>query len=127
MANEIALRYPNLTGTTPTAVANPKFAVFAGLNMFNGTAFVAQSDATAWTSESFFALTPIGTHGGSFTGDYQADMPSGIDLTQNYTIRMYDNGGTPAPGSELPPVQVWQPPAIVTNVSIETENTVIST
>jgi hypothetical protein len=125
MANEIAFRYPNLSSGVPAAVANPKFAVFAGLQMFNGTAFVAQSDATAWTSECFFALTPISTHGGSFTGDYQANMPGGIDLTQTYTVRMYASSGTPAPGSELPAVQVWQPPANVSNISIETENTVI--
>ena len=107
MANEIALRYPNLTGGVPTAVAHPKFAVFAGLTMFNGTTFVAQSDATAWASGCFFALTPISTHASAFTGDYQANMPSGIDLTQTYTIRMYNASGVPTPGTELPPLQVW--------------------
>ena len=109
MSNEIAFRYPNLSGSpaVPTAVENPLFAVFAGLSMWNGSAFVPQSDATAWTAECFFALTPISTHGSVFTGDYEANMPAGIDLTQSYTVRMYDNSGTPTPGSELGPVEVY--------------------
>jgi hypothetical protein len=118
MADEIAFRYPN--GSPPVAVASPKFAVFAGLKMWNGAAFVAQSDATAWTAACFFALAPISTSGGAATGDYQADMPPGIDLTQTYTVRMYANAGTPTPGTELPPVQVWQGGG-----SITTENTII--
>jgi hypothetical protein len=106
MAHEIALRWPN--GSPPVALANPQFAVFAGLAIWNGTAFVAQSDATAWVAGCFFPLTPICLHDGTtFSGDYQADMPGGIDLAQSYTIRMYGSSGTPAPGSELPPLQVW--------------------
>jgi hypothetical protein len=122
--NEIAIRYPN--GSPPVVLAHPKCAIFAGLQMFNGSAFVAQSDATAWTSGCFLALTPVYLHNGTtFTGDFQASMPGGIDLAQAYTIRLYDNSGTPTPGTELPPVEVWPGTPGSPQVNVTTETTTI--
>ena len=107
MANEICLRYP-----TAAPLANPQFAIFAGLTlMWNNTtgALVAQSDPTAWTAACFMGLTPLYTAGSVFVGDYVGTMPTGIDQSQNYTIRFYNSVGTPTPLSELPVTQTWIP------------------
>lgn len=128
MANEVNLRYPN--GTPPATIAHPKFAVYAGFLQWNGSAFVAQSDATAWQSGCFFSLSAIFLNNGTtFTGDYTANMPAGIDLTQTYNIRMYNAAGTPTVGTELGPTQIWNPAASSStpgNVTISDTNVTIS-
>jgi hypothetical protein len=111
MANEIALRYP-----TASPFGHPQFAVFAGLTMWNSTSstFVPQADPTAWTAACFAPLTPVYTPGvpGTFTGDYVASMPGGVDLTQALTIRFYDSPAVPLPQTELPATQSWVPDAV---------------